>query len=458
MTSRSEAQMQGHARAEPILRRRRSSSDGLTESLGAVTAVEAIEFEGRLLLISPDRQALFMLNESARIVWETMKAGVGAEDMAALLAEGYGLPVATARAGVEGFLRRWRAEGLVESAPAADQPLPRSAISPSPRSGPRLRSEFRVEHVYAFCGTTFCLRFDETDLGSWMHQLLAHCEMPEADPRHALDVVRCGADYILLRDGLEIRRHASAQAAAGAVIGAVCDLSYPGADWLLFMHAAAVASDDGAVVMIGPNGSGKSTLTAALIRSGLDYFADDVVPLDGRTMQIMPVPFAISLKEGSWPVLAALYPALQVLPVHRSGGRRMRHLAPPREHRVQRTGAAVKSLVFPCFQPDQPTALNRLSPLEVLVRLIDGRCPIALDKERLRRTLDWIKTVPSYELRHHNLQEATAEISSLLRDSNVSPARDVPISASGTGDECERLNNAISNGGHDDGRIAPHDQ
>ena len=61
--------------------------------------------------------------------------------------------------------------------------------------------------------------------------------------------------------------------------------------------------------MPADSGSGKSTLTAALVHAGLRYFSDDVVPLD-HGLRIRPMPLGISLKEGSWPVLAARYPEL----------------------------------------------------------------------------------------------------------------------------------------------------
>ena len=43
------------------------------------------------------------------------------------------------------------------------------------------------------------------------------------------------------------------------------------------VHAAAVATDDGAVLLPGRGGSGKSTTALACLRSGFDYLADDYV-------------------------------------------------------------------------------------------------------------------------------------------------------------------------------------
>ena len=77
----------------------------------------------------------------------------------------------------------------------------------------------------------------------------------------------------------------------GQVFGRILELSYPDAEWLAMMHAAAVGDAEGAVVMAGDSGSGKSTLTAALVDAGLSYFSDDVVPLD-QALRIRPMPLA----------------------------------------------------------------------------------------------------------------------------------------------------------------------
>ena len=48
------------------------------------------------------------------------------------------------------------------------------------------------------------------------------------------------------------------------------------------VHAAALANDDGAVLLFGASGAGKSTLTAALARAGWRILSDDMSILSGR--------------------------------------------------------------------------------------------------------------------------------------------------------------------------------
>ncbi len=80
------------------------------------------------------------------------------------------------------------------------------------------------------------------------------------------------------------------------------------------LHAAGVAGPDGAALLCGSSGAGKSTLTGYLLASGLALVTDDYAPLEVGTRVLWPVPFGLSVKEGSWPLLAPHFPDL---PRHR---------------------------------------------------------------------------------------------------------------------------------------------
>ena len=378
------------------------------------TDVEAIEFEGCLLLVGQRRQMLLILNQTARIVWEAMRAGVEADEMAALLSRSYGIPPARAREDVTALLDQWRGHDLLDTgadqSPAAPHRAGRGAAPGAAR-----RRDVAVQRVYNPCGTAFRLAVEPPDLQRWLDGLLGHTEAPGLAPPDLIELFSDGDMHVLTQNGTERQRSAEVDLAAGAVVRAICDLSYPDADWSLFMHAAAVGSGDDAIVLAGPNGTGKTTLTAALIRAGFDYFSDDVVPFDCRGMRIWPIPFALSVKEGSWPTLAGLYPILDGLPVFDAGARKVRFL-PPLERAIRHTDASVRALVFPRFRPKQRFALERLAPIEALVDLIGASRPLALDRRRLHRTLAWVRVVPAYRLTYTNLTDATEVIQGLFSD------------------------------------------
>jgi len=66
---------------------------------------------------------------------------------------------------------------------------------------------------------------------------------------------------------------------------------------LFFLHAAAVALDDRAVVLSAPSGTGKSTLTLALLEDGFDYLSDELAPIDVQRLAVHPFPHALCLKS-----------------------------------------------------------------------------------------------------------------------------------------------------------------
>ena len=70
-------------------------------------------------------------------------------------------------------------------------------------------------------------------------------------------------------------------------------------DDLLSVHAAAVATSDGAVMMPGASGSGKTTLCARLLQQGAAYLSDDSVALD-RNGRLLGYPKPLGFKGGTW--------------------------------------------------------------------------------------------------------------------------------------------------------------
>lgn len=66
---------------------------------------------------------------------------------------------------------------------------------------------------------------------------------------------------------------------------------------LFFLHAAAVGTADGCILLIGESGAGKSTLCWAMCEAGFRYLSDELAPVNLDSMEVEPYPKAVSLKR-----------------------------------------------------------------------------------------------------------------------------------------------------------------
>lgn len=75
----------------------------------------------------------------------------------------------------------------------------------------------------------------------------------------------------------------------------VLDLQAARAD-LLFVHAAVLGDENGAILLVAPSGTGKSTTALALAERGLRYLSDELAPVDVERGVVHPYPHALCLK------------------------------------------------------------------------------------------------------------------------------------------------------------------
>jgi hypothetical protein len=294
-----------------------------------------------------------------------------------------------------------------------EQELPGQPSPPGPRVPSRTPpGDFALDHVYALCGHPVRFRFQDLDVASLFCPLLSPSEASGAVASEVIDLYRDGTDHVIAANGTEIGRCCSAEEMLELALGRVLEVSYPSARWLAMFHAGVVADDHHAIVLPGASGNGKSTLTAALVHTGFRYLSDDVAPLDGRTLHVMPVPFAVSLKQGSWQVVAPWFPDLERVPTLSDGRRERRYLDMSTRGNAG-AGAPVRALVFPEHRSSGPTRMERIRPGEALGSLLQAGGWLSLDREDLSGTLGWLMTTPAYTLTFSSADEACALVAGL---------------------------------------------
>jgi hypothetical protein len=380
-------------------------------------------FLGQVVIHDARTGRLFQLNHTAARVWGRLRAGIAAEVIVDEFVRLHDADPATVRRDLEAFVDASRRAGLVAPCRAADQP--RVAEPDLPGDTPALDAVYRVGEVAV---RVSCY---PAAIAAAFAPLAAPARVPddptEVDARLAL--FRDQRAFVLTRDDRIVEELDSAPAARWALVRHLVAASGRGR-CLALLHAGAVATPAGCLLICGESGAGKSTLLAGLVHAGLAFVADDIVPLEKGTGLVWPVPLAISIKQDSWPLLGSLFPELADAPIVRFGGRTMRYLWP--DSHAPTTGTTdyrVAAALFPRYAGDSPATLSPLDPVRSLALLGQGGSILPYADDGLAELLAWWSVLPTYQLTYGRLDEAMAEVSTLidrLRASSESAANVAP--------------------------------
>lgn len=350
--------------------------------------------------------SVVQLNHTAARVWSALRNGGAEEVIARDLVRTYGGDLAAVRRDVEVFIGALDRAGLYGRRETLDS---RHASQAHPPQGvPALDAPYRVGE--------FTVRVTCYPAG------VAAGFAPLAAPaRQADDAVvearlalfdEHGA-FVLTRDGRFVEQLDTAPAARWALVRELVSTAPHGRS-LALLHAGAVLTPAGCMLICGESGVGKSTLLAGLVQAGFPFVADDIAPLEEGTGLVWPVRVAISVKQRSWPVIRPLFPELAGAPTVRFGGRTMRYLWPDSSARaIGARGYPVAAVLFPRYAKGMPATLSRLETVRSLALLGEGGSVLPATDGGLAEFLPWWSDLPAYGLSYGRLDDAIREVSSL---------------------------------------------
>lgn len=145
--------------------------------------------------------------------------------------------------------------------------------------------------------------------------------------------------------------------------------------WVFSLHAASLVKDGVGLLLCGQPGAGKSTLTLQLVDAGLRYAGDDVA-LVGADGTICGIPFALTLKEGSWDLLSRLHGDRYDASHCRSDGVLVRYVPIPDAHNQCLPASWIIFLNRVASGPAELTAIDQLDSMKRLIEsafAADGR-------------------------------------------------------------------------------------
>lgn len=373
-----------------------------------------LPFEDGLVLTGPDG-AVFALDAGGGRLWEALQAGCTVDELATAAAHAHG-SVAAARARVRGTLRTWRAMGLLigsadtgEAPPAA---LPPEACARVAQPG--------LDAAYAMGDRVVRIRCDDAALGALIDAACGSFRAGAAEAAAAcVEILGSEGRYAVHAPGTELTRApgvtVTPASARHRCLTALIELARPGRRWLGILHAATVAVHGRCVLLAAPSGSGKSTLAAALVGHGARFVGDDYAPIERATWRAWPVPFAPSIKRGSWRALARWHPQLAGARVFEHRGLRLRYLRlEPAQREPLDRGLPVAALIFPQFRRGATVELRRLPPMQALTGLCHAHPILDRRADVLAETLRFVRRVPAYALRYGDLDAAVGQVHGML--------------------------------------------
>jgi hypothetical protein len=131
----------------------------------------------------------------------------------------------------------------------------------------------------------------------------------------------------------------------------------------LLFHAAALDADGTGILVPGASGAGKSTLAAALTRAGFRYLTDELAALDLGSGRLLPYPKPITVKQGSFGVLADMDPGPEW------EGEEWQVTVGGTTGRLVGPACAPGLIVLPRYDAAAPTALTSRSDTEAFFSL-----------------------------------------------------------------------------------------
>jgi hypothetical protein len=191
----------------------------------------------------------------------------------------------------------------------------------------------------------------------------------------------------------------------------IARLSTSRRDFLAILHAGACGSESKCVVFPASTHAGKTTLAAALCGAGLVFYADDSVALDRENLQVSAMPFALMVREGSWPAIGPRFPGFENLPAYDRYGENVKFMAAGTE---AVSPAPACAIVFSRWEAATVSSITPLTSFDALVRLKDSGFWLAHDRNSIRTFLDWLQQLPIYEMVYSDVDEAAAFVKELL--------------------------------------------
>ncbi|MDF0517953.1 serine/threonine protein kinase [Bradyrhizobium yuanmingense] len=311
----------------------------------APNAVFAL-LDGRAIIFSEGEQKIFELDRVGAFIWCKLGEGASLGDVyRALGAQGIDEP--TARQFTREVVNAWIDRALLK----VDWRMPADWAFSAKLGGHRITVRAANRDLLGRLLSAFCV----SDQGAG------------GDADIAIETMMLDEQALLRGQDSSISR-CEVEALAPTIKAHITERLIRSTRWVFSLHAASLVKDGMGLLLCGHPGAGKSTLTLQLVDAGLRYAGDDVALVGGEGT-ICGVPFAITLKKGSWGSLSRLHGDRYDATHCRSDGVRVRYV-PISDAQNQCVPASW--IIFLNRVPSGPAELAAIDRLDSIKRLIDN--------------------------------------------------------------------------------------
>jgi len=350
--------------------------------------------EDNFIVYTEKSEQFLVFNETAKYIWDLWDGRKSPTEIEEQLIEAYRIPREIAQRDVQHFLMFCKKRGILENHPK--ETLQSTANTPDLTDIHYLKNKCIHTKPYRLFDQFIFIHYSEAWIGEYLERFLSHLESEDSvleKLRHLYIAYDQQCYYVLNEDSVVGMENTYALAQALLRIQLIFT-TYRNSCFTAILHAGAVRWHDTCILVAGKSGSGKSTLIARLIVEDFHYIADDFVPVEDKTMQVLSVPFSHSIKQKSWDVLHPFFPELKKLKTFETSlGKTVKYLPPPDvSYRGLPQKHDVDIIIFPHYNNEGgATSIFRLSSTDAFKLIIEAYSWIETTESSISGFIQWIE-------------------------------------------------------------------
>jgi len=377
----------------------------MPRSVTAQTDIETVAFGDGLLAHNRLTAALCSLNEIGGFVLRERLADRSPQQIAAELANQFGVKKSSVEQDIGLLEAKWREANLIVDSQASGFGEAQSAPPVA---------EFRCDLTISCGGGPVRLRCEEPVLAGLLEAVAAPARHPGIG-QSAVDVLYRDEVYSGWVDG-QMNWSSSDRAVARhwALRDAIAT-SLQATPPAAIIHASGISLGGEGIVIAALSGSGKTTLASGLLASGGKLISDDLLPLCGDGEHLSPLPFALSVKSGSWPIVGDFFPVLFDSAIFGNRNLQIRYYWPG-EANVEKNAVPARLIILPRWDPQATAQTSALPPEEAIELLIRTGTRLVGCEGALAAFAHFGENIPAYAITYPDLDAGIGLAKDLIAD------------------------------------------